>query len=168
MCPTSCLPITSWPAMLRATDGLHGPGDLGHVARNAAKHFAVELLEDLWATLLPPHVRGGDLAAVLQRQDFRKIRDTGLPSPRRNSPRWARLRCRSDRAAACGSRAAPSCSDGPRQSSSSLAPATIPVARAARHRRLRYRAGLKQQSARTWSFASNPPVTRKWYTNTHL
>jgi hypothetical protein len=50
------------------------PRDVRDVLRHAAEHLPLEHLHDLRPALVPPHGRGCDLAAVLERQDVRKIR----------------------------------------------------------------------------------------------
>ena len=52
----------------------HRPRDLRHVLGHAAVDLALEVLHDLGTALLPPHLRGRDLLAVLQGQDVRPVR----------------------------------------------------------------------------------------------
>ena len=52
----------------------HRPGDLRHAFGHAAVDLALEVEGDLRTPLLPPLLRGRDLAAVLQRQDVRPVR----------------------------------------------------------------------------------------------
>jgi hypothetical protein len=63
---------------LTADGGLHGlgdlPRDLRHVAGHTAVDLSLEVLDDLRAPLLPPQLRGRDLPAVLQGQDFGPVR----------------------------------------------------------------------------------------------
>ena len=76
--------LSTLPIELFAYDGpsphgevlgaIHDPCDLRHVLRHAPEDFAVELLDNLRPSLLPPDRRARHLAAVLQRQDFRKVR----------------------------------------------------------------------------------------------
>ena len=76
--------LSTLPIELFAYDGpsphgevlstIHDPGDRRHVLRHAPEDFAVELLDNLRPSLLPPDRRARHLAAVLQRQDFRKVR----------------------------------------------------------------------------------------------
>ena len=73
--PTSSLPTTGRPPTVNCSVRLTTPRDLRHVLRHASEDFAVELLDNLRPPLLPPHGRGRDLAAVLQRQDFRQVRE---------------------------------------------------------------------------------------------
>ena len=60
-------------AHLELLGAVDAPRHLGHVLRDAADHFAIELFDDLGAALLPPRLGAGDLPAVLQRQDFRQV-----------------------------------------------------------------------------------------------
>ncbi len=50
------------------------PGHVGDVGRHAAKHLAIELLDNLRSALFPPDVRARDLLAVLEGQDVGQIR----------------------------------------------------------------------------------------------
>ena len=71
--PISSLPTTGRPPTVESLGAVDPPRHLGHVLRDAAEHLAIELLDDLGTALLPPRIGAGDLAAVLQRQDFRQV-----------------------------------------------------------------------------------------------
>src|SRR6266581_5760592 len=51
-----------------------GPSDGRHVLRDVANDFALEVFDNFGAALLPPHLRGGGLLAVLQRESIGQVR----------------------------------------------------------------------------------------------
>ena len=56
-CPTSCFSIDGEDACLRIRRAGYRPAHFGHVRRDAAEHFALEVFHDLRPPLIPPLLR---------------------------------------------------------------------------------------------------------------